>query len=115
MPAAEHRAVSLDDSRRLLGFFSDLPTLLLAISGGPDSTALLWLTARWRKSLKRGPKLIAVTIDHGLRPESKREAKAVARLARKLGVEHRTLRWTGRKPKTGIQAVASPVPMQSDK
>ena len=62
--------------------------------------------ARWRKAKKGGPKLIAVTIDHGLRPESKREAQGVARLARKLGVEHRTLRWTGKKPKTGIQEAA---------
>ena len=45
-------------------------------------------------------------VDHGLRPESKREAQDVAKLARKLGVEHRTLRWTGKKPKTGIQEAA---------
>jgi tRNA(Ile)-lysidine synthase len=82
------------------------PALVLAISGGPDSTALLWLAARWRKRLKRGPKLIAITIDHGLRRESAREALAVKRLAAMLKVEHRTLRWTGAKPKTGIQEAA---------
>ena len=97
--------------------FADLaahPVLILAVSGGPDSTALLLLAARWRKALRRapkfgpkfGPKLIAVTVDHGLRPESRREAAAVKRLARSLGVEHRTLRWTGRKPKAGLQAAA---------
>ena len=64
------------------------------------------LAARWRALLKSGPKLIAVTIDHGLRPESAREAKDVARLARKLRIPHRTLRWTGRKPVTGLQAAA---------
>ena len=47
-----------------------------------------------------------MTIDHGLREESAREARAVAKLARALGVTHRTLRWTGRKPKTGIQEAA---------
>ena len=47
-----------------------------------------------------------MTVDHGLRTESKREAKAVEQLARKLGIEHRTLRWTGRKPKTGLQEAA---------
>jgi tRNA(Ile)-lysidine synthase len=47
-----------------------------------------------------------VTIDHGLRKESKREAKAVEKLAHKLGIEHRTLAWTGRKPKTGLQEAA---------
>ena len=36
----------------------------------------------------------------------KREAAAVERLARKLGVAHRTLRWTGTKPKTGLQEAA---------
>jgi tRNA(Ile)-lysidine synthase len=64
------------------------------------------LLARWRAARKHGPKLVAVTVDHGLRPESKREAQAVAALAKKLGVAHRTLRWTGRKPKTGLQEAA---------
>ena len=58
------------------------------------------------KRSTRGPKLIAVTVDHGLRKESEREATAVATLARKLGIAHRTLRWTGKKPKTGLQQAA---------
>lgn len=62
--------------------------------------------ARWRRSRKHGPRLIAVTVDHGLRAESKREARDVAALARELGIEHRTLRWTGAKPRTGIQEAA---------
>ena len=78
--------------------------LVLAVSGGPDSTALLVLAARWREGLKESEraKLIAVTVDHGLRPQSRGEANAVKRLARSLGVAHRTLRWTGRKPATGL-------------
>ena len=64
------------------------------------------LLARWRKALKRGPRLIAVTVDHGLRREARREALAVKALARSLRIEHKTLRWTGRKPKTGIQEAA---------
>src|SRR5262249_19414657 len=63
---------------------------------------------RWAKRLKNGPKLVAVTIDHGLRPEAAREAAAVKRLARKLGIAHRTLRWRGRQPKTGLQEAARP-------
>lgn len=90
----------------LLDPLAELPAVVVACSGGPDSTALLWLAARWRKARKRGPKLIAVTVDHGLRAESKREAHAVATLARRLGVAHRTLRWTGKKPATGIQEAA---------
>ena len=56
--------------------------------------------------MRHSPKLVAVTVDHGLRKESAREALVVKRFARKLKVEHHTLRWTGRKPKTGIQEAA---------
>ena len=93
----------------LSSLFHDLehfPALVLAVSGGPDSTALMLLAARWRDGLTRKPKLIAVTIDHGLRKEAKAEAAAVAKLARKLKVTHRTLRWTGKKPATGLQQAA---------
>jgi tRNA(Ile)-lysidine synthase len=81
------------------------PALVLAVSGGPDSTALLHLMARWRQK-RPAPHLIAVTVDHGLRPEAKREAAAVKLLCGKLGVEHLTMRWTGEKPSTGIQEAA---------
>jgi tRNA(Ile)-lysidine synthase len=66
----------------------------------------MWLAARWRDALPHPPRLIAVTVDHGLRPESAREALGVKRLARTFEVAHRTLRWTGAKPKTGIQEAA---------
>ncbi len=59
-----------------------------------------------RNARSAPPKLVAVTIDHGLRAEAAREAAAVKRLARRLGVAHRTLRWLGRKPKTGLQEAA---------
>jgi len=84
----------------------DQPALVLAVSGGPDSTALMWLVARWRKRQRRGPKLVAVTVDHGLRPEARREAAAVKRLAARLGIAHRVLRWRGAKPTTGLQEKA---------
>jgi len=89
--------------------FADLAAegaLVLAVSGGPDSTALLYLMARWRASRRPAPYLLAVSIDHGLRPESRLEAAAVKRLSEKLGVEHRTMRWSGAKPSTGIQEAA---------
>ncbi len=90
-------------------WFADLSackTLVLAVSGGPDSTALCLLAARWRAARKEGPTLLAVTVDHGLRPEARREAGAVKRFAVSLGIPHRTLRWTGPKPTTGLQAAA---------
>jgi tRNA(Ile)-lysidine synthase len=67
------------------------------------------LAARWRKSLRKGPELLAVTVDHGLRAESAREARAVKRLAQRLGVRHRTLRWIGEKPASGLQEAAREV------
>src|SRR5262249_4817136 len=74
--------------------FADLaaePALVLATSGGTDSTALLYLVARWRTRRQQAPHLIAVSIDHGLRPEARREAAIVKRLSAKLGVEHHTM------------------------
>ena len=97
------------EARRLFAYFAfrqQYPALILAVSGGPDSIALMVLASRWRKTLKARVKLIAVTVDHGLRPEAKQEALAVKRLARSLRIEHRTLSWTGPKPKTGIQEAA---------
>lgn len=106
MARADSEPVSEAEASALFADLADTPALVLAVSGGPDSTALMMLTARWRASLGRGPKLIAVTVDHGLRKEAKQEAAAVARLARMLNVAQRTLRWTGRKPKTGLQQAA---------
>ncbi len=99
-------AISQSEVGALFSALDAHPVLVLAVSGGPDSTALMVLAARWRDGLKTKPKLIAVTIDHGLRKESKREAAAVGRLARQLKIAHRTLRWNGRKPPTGLQEAA---------
>jgi len=87
--AIAEKAVGDEEARALFGGLENLRGLLLAVSGGSDSTALLALAARWAKRLKRPPKLTAITIDHGLRPESAGEAAAVKRLARRLGVEER--------------------------
>lgn len=98
--------VSAARARTIFAPWKTVPAVVLAVSGGPDSVALMWLAARWRSKLKRGPRLIAVTVDHGLRKEAAREARDVKHLARTLGIEHRTLRWQGAKPKTGLPAAA---------
>jgi tRNA(Ile)-lysidine synthase len=103
---AEAAPVSAAEVRSLFNDLETAPTLLLAVSGGPDSTALMWLAARWAKALKRKPALLAVTVDHGLRQEAAREAAAVKRLATKLKIAHRTLRWRGAKPASGLQQAA---------
>jgi tRNA(Ile)-lysidine synthase len=105
--AAEAAApISAAEATKLFHLLTRARAVVLAVSGGPDSTALLVLAARWRAARKRGPKLLAVTIDHGLRSQSAREARAVAKLARSLGVPHRILRWRARKPETGLQEAA---------
>lgn len=70
---------------RALGF--DDGRLGVAVSGGPDSMALLLLAAAARPG-----KIEAATVDHGLRPESAAEARLVHELCTKLGVRHETLR-----------------------
>src|SRR6186713_1726298 len=92
------------EAKQLFAGLKSAPAIVLAVSGGPDSIALMWLAARWRRGLSRGPRLVAVTVDHGLRAEAAAEAREVKRLARTLELEHRTLRWTGAKPKTGLPA-----------
>ena len=66
------------------------------------------LLARWSAADKRAPVLVA-TVDHGLRPESAEEAAFVAREAANLGLSHRTLAWSGDKPRTGVQEAAREV------
>jgi tRNA(Ile)-lysidine synthase len=106
MASDDHSPISASDAKRLFADWKAAPAIVLAVSGGSDSIALMWLAARWRESLARGPRLIAVTVDHGLRPEAAREARGVKRLARTLDLPHRTLRWSGTKPKTGLPAAA---------
>ena len=104
MPAVDR--ISDAEAARLFAPFAETPAVVLAVSGGPDSTALLVLAARWRKQRKRAPKLLAVTVDHGLRAEARREAAAVKRLAQSLRIPHRTVKWVGGKPSTGVQEKA---------
>jgi len=65
-------------------------TWVVACSGGPDSLALLVATAEAAPSL--GVRLVAVYVDHGLRPEAADEGVFVARIAARLGATSRTVR-----------------------
>ena len=104
--AASARPLTAAEANHLFSGLTSASAVVLAVSGGPDSTALLLLAARWRGKRKRGPKLLAVTIDHGLRKEAAAEARQVARLAKKLDVPHRILRWRGTKPSSRLQEKA---------
>ncbi len=99
---ARGRALSAADVDALLAPLGRAKSLLIAVSGGPDSTALLLMAAEW--AARRGRiRVEAATVDHGLRPESAAEAKSVAALCRRLGLAHRTLVWKGAKPATRVQ------------
>ncbi|MBA4335440.1 MAG: tRNA lysidine(34) synthetase TilS, partial [Methylobacterium sp.] len=92
-------------AREAADLFSDLAaerSLLVAVSGGPDSVALLALLADWSREPGR-PILAAATVDHGLRADSAAEAQGVAALCARLGVAHRILRWEGDKPRSRLQ------------
>jgi len=73
----------------------------VAVSGGPDSLALLSLACA-----AFGTQVVALTVDHGLRPAAAAEAAAVADHAAGLGVTHVILRWDGPKPTANLQAAA---------
>lgn len=86
---------------RALALLEPYDALLLAVSGGPDSLALLRLLAQWPERHRR--KVAVATVDHGLRPGSRAEAAQVGEWARALGFDHHLLEWTGHKPATRIQ------------
>src|SRR5260221_14549797 len=81
MPDDDNSPISASDAKRLFADWKGAPAIVLAVSGGPDSIALMWLAARWRRALARGPRLFAVTVDHGLRTEAARAAREVKGLA----------------------------------
>lgn len=76
----------------------------LALSGGGDSMALLDLAALW--AARRGRRLLAVTVDHGLNPDSGRWNAIAARAAAAVGADWRGVRWDGPRPSTGLPAAA---------
>jgi len=93
--------LSLASADALLAPLAEERALLLAVSGGPDSLALMLLASRW--SLRVGKKIVGATVDHGLRADSREEALFVAREAGALGFAHRRLVWEGAKPVTRLQ------------
>jgi tRNA(Ile)-lysidine synthase len=92
------------DPGHLFSHLNDAKGIVVAVSGGPDSIALMHLLARW--DLPSRPQIIVATVDHGLRPEAAEEAAFVSREAVALGFTHRILTWTGEKPQTGLQEAA---------
>ena len=83
-PDAQLVARFRDDLARLIDL--DRDTVLVAVSGGVDSLALLLLAHELL-----GDRCFAATVDHGLRPGSADEAATVAQVCTERGIPHRIL------------------------
>jgi tRNA(Ile)-lysidine synthase len=89
------------DRECILAPFAGAKGLLLAVSGGADSVALMLLAAHW--SGRRTVPVEVATVDHGLRSDCRTEAETVAAWAGSLGFPHHLLSWEDEKPKTRLQ------------
>ena len=101
------RPITDEEADRLLAPLKGWPCVALAVSGGADSTALMWLAARWQRRRGGAPAVHVLTVDHGLRPEAAAECEKVADLAARLDLLCTILRW--RPPadlSSGLQAAA---------
>lgn len=81
--------------------FEALPKLLVGVSGGADSMALALLAHEWCQA--RGGRILAVTIDHGLRAGAADEARWVAQELGKYDIDHVIRDWRGSKPAAAVQ------------
>ncbi|MGH6794195.1 MAG: tRNA lysidine(34) synthetase TilS [Methylocella sp.] len=102
-PAAAAARFSSTDIAALFCPWEAARGIVLGVSGGPDSVALMLLAAEWAHGCATRPPLYVATVDHGLRKDSASEAEMVARWAAGLALPHAILVWNGAKPKSRIQ------------
>jgi tRNA(Ile)-lysidine synthase len=98
--------ISAETAARLFHSWENARKIVLAVSGGPDSVALMLLAAQWARQVAPfdpGAHLHVATVDHGLRDGSRGEAERVASWAGGLGLAHDILVWEGVKPTSKIQ------------
>ena len=92
-------------SAHMRGLLQRIPStsFLLAVSGGADSIALLYLMHHFIQKHAPHFSLSVATMDHQLRPESADEVKKVAHLCAALKVTHHAVIWEGEKPVYRLQ------------
>lgn len=102
--------IAVEEADKLLTPLAAYGAIVLAVSGGPDSLALMHLAAEWNlRHPQASRRVLVATVDHGLRAQSAREARFVAGCAARLGLAHCTLNWEGEKPARGLPAAARAV------
>ena len=84
--------------------FSIKDSFIIAVSGGPDSLALAFLTKIY--SIKYGLNCRYFIVDHRLRKESKIEAEKVKKILGNFDIKCQILKWNGKKPIKNIQSIA---------
>lgn len=79
-------------------------TIAVGVSGGADSLALV-LMAKEELAVY-GYRIIALTVNHQLRPSAATEAEYVAKIMAEHNIEHHILVWQGEKPERGVEEAA---------
>ncbi|MDE0941399.1 MAG: tRNA lysidine(34) synthetase TilS [Alphaproteobacteria bacterium] len=104
MPTPANVSKDFAAAMEALGPFEAAPHLAVAVSGGADSMALALLAHKWAGG--KGGTVTALSVNHDLRREAAAECRQVRDWMADNGITHKTLRWPGVKPHSGIQAAA---------
>ena len=100
------KGVTREELDEIFAPFARMKRVLLAVSGGADSLALMVLCHEWLRDSELPLSLHIASVDHGLRPEAAAECAMVAAMATERGLPHETLVWKGEKSGANIQAEA---------
>jgi len=101
----EFSSFSDDEITDLFEPLKPLHSIAVAVSGGPDSMALMLMLVAWRAIIgKNAPELYVLSVDHGLRSESADEVELVARISRQYGLAHKSFSWEGTKSTGNISS-----------
>lgn len=85
------KPVCADEFAALLSGMNSASRVAVAVSGGPDSMALAICLQRWATT--HNAEILALIVDHGLRPESERESRETKDRLAQLGLPAEILQW----------------------